>query len=243
MGNSHPVITHPEAVPFPVTGVDVWRTPSSVADGDLDQLAPLFPLDEFQTNIKFSRYPGVRRSLPRWALVRILLGRYLDVEPAQVRLKYGVFGKPYVDCNSVYFNLAHSREHVIVAIAACQRVGVDVEEVSQAREIDALAQRILNQRERDQLSGLRPAQQREMFFRYWVRKEALLKGIGTGLSTPMNRVGVSDSSLGNQLTITVPTILDRPAEWRIYDLDIPGEDMNSVAAVAVESTPIQTRPH
>jgi putative transposase len=41
----------------------------------------------------------------------------------------------------VYFNLAHSREQAIVAIATSRRVGVDIEDVSQPREIDALVRR------------------------------------------------------------------------------------------------------
>jgi 4'-phosphopantetheinyl transferase len=229
-----PTITHPQPIRFPVAGVDVWRACLRDSDGELEQLASLFPQNEFQTHLRFGEYPGVRRSLPSWALVRILLARYLQVEPASIQFEFGVFGKPYIAGNSVYFNLARSREQAIVAIATCRRIGIDIEDVSQTRQIGALMQRILTQRERARLRGLSEPRKREMFFRYWVRKEALLKGIGTGLSTPMNKVDVSDCTDTDDANITTPAILGRPAEWKIYDLDLTGEDINSVAAVAVE---------
>jgi 4'-phosphopantetheinyl transferase len=235
-------ITHPESFPFPVTEVDVWRASLRYSDGELEQLASFFPQDEFQTNLRFCQYPGVRRSLPSWALLRTLLARYLHVEPASIQFEFGVFGKPYIAGNSVHFNLARSREHTIVAIAARRRVGVDIEDVSHPREINALVQRILTQRELARLRDSSEPRQREMFFRYWVRKEALLKGIGTGLSTPMNRVDVSDSADSEEATVTIPTILGRAAEWKIYDLNFAGEDKNCVAAVAIESIAMQTRP-
>jgi hypothetical protein len=91
MRNICPAITHPEPIQFPVTEVDVWRAFLRDSADELAQLASLFPQDEFQTNIRFSHYPGVRRSLPSWALVRIVLARNLLVEPASIQIEFGEF--------------------------------------------------------------------------------------------------------------------------------------------------------
>jgi len=95
----------------------------------------------------------------RWAL-RTVLGRYLEREPTEVELRYGERGKPMLaDPDApLRFNLSHSGELAMIAVAADREVGVDVQAI-----------------------GDKPAE----FYAEWTRREAVAKCHGVGLWAPL----------------------------------------------------------
>jgi phosphopantetheinyl transferase len=94
----------------------------------------------------------------RWAL-RVVLGGYLDTRPKRVELRLGEHGKPLLTApaHPLHFNLSHSGELALIAVAAGREVGVDVESI-----------------------GSRPAE----FYAGWTQREAIAKCHGTGLGGP-----------------------------------------------------------
>src|SRR5262245_40219568 len=63
-------------------------------------------------------------------VLRDLLGRYRQIEPAKVRFVYNAFGKPDLGSefpNRLKFNLSHSAGLALIAIARASDVGVDLE--------------------------------------------------------------------------------------------------------------------
>lgn len=95
----------------------------------------------------------------RWAL-RGVLGRYLDKRPAEIDLRFGERGKPHLADpeQPLRFNLSHSGELALIAVAESREVGVDVESL-----------------------GSRPAE----FYAEWTRREAIAKSHGAGLWAPL----------------------------------------------------------
>ncbi|WP_017588656.1 4'-phosphopantetheinyl transferase family protein [Nocardiopsis ganjiahuensis] len=88
-------------------------------------------------------------------------------------------------------SVSHSGEWVALALAREVAVGVDVERVSETRDLAGLAGYTLSDAEQQVWSAL-PAEGRVgAFFGYWARKEALLKATGLGLSGGLRRVTVS----------------------------------------------------
>src|ERR1019366_3201867 len=84
-------------------------------------------------------------------------------------------GKPYLAlAPEIRFNLAHSREVALVAVALDVEVGVDIERQRPLTEYAAIAQRYFPE------GYTAPTSVRE-FFRHWTRIEALLKAHGGGL--------------------------------------------------------------
>ena len=63
--------------------------------------------------------------------LRTLLGRYLDLAPQDLRFETAAAGKPHLASGQgeLQFNLAHSGEFVLIAIAESRKVGIDVEEI------------------------------------------------------------------------------------------------------------------
>jgi 4'-phosphopantetheinyl transferase len=106
-----------------------------------------------------------RWTASRWAL-RGVLARYLDQPPAAIELRVAEGGKPALaaPATDLRFNLSHSGELAMVAVAAGREVGVDV-----------------------QRTGSRPA----AFYLAWTQREAIAKCLGSGLWAPLPAGAVS----------------------------------------------------
>lgn len=141
-------------------------------------------------------------------LLREVLGRATLTPAAHVRIRAGEFGKPSVD--GVEFSLSHTGSVVLIGLGDLP-LGVDVEKVPEGRTVGQVGSGF-HPREAAELLGLPADARPEAFARVWVRKEALLKAIGTGLSR-----GISRDYVGAGTVPGTPV-----AGLRIHDLALPG---------------------
>jgi 4'-phosphopantetheinyl transferase len=139
---------------------------------------------------RFIRDEPRRLFLATRSALRAILGRYLDLPPADVPILTDASGKPNVPDSDVQFNVAHSGELALVAVARGFAVGVDVELVRPVDEAREIAARNFHPDERAAICAADVAQQDAIFLRYWTRKEAVLKAIGTGLGYPLDAFDV-----------------------------------------------------
>jgi 4'-phosphopantetheinyl transferase len=124
----------------------------------------------------------------RWtaarAVLRELLGRYLQADPGSVRLTADEHGRPLAaHSRAPQFNLSHSGSNALFAFAHSGGVGVDVQMLGRPSLLGrtSLARRLLGDERADQLSSLPEAARAREFLRAWVRHEAELKcGVGVG---------------------------------------------------------------
>jgi 4'-phosphopantetheinyl transferase len=119
-------------------------------------------------------------------MLRDLLSRYLQTQPGQIRFVYNAFGKPDLGPefgNRLGFNLSHSAELALVAIATASSVGVDVEYIRTEPDDAEIARRFFSAAEVDYLNAVPSHLYAEAFFGCWTKKEAYLKACGEGLAT------------------------------------------------------------
>lgn len=135
----------------------------------------------------FVRAEDQQRYRVAHAGLRVLLGAYLDLEPAAVPFTREPcpgcgepHGRPAVSGAPLHFNMSHAGDLVLFAVGGAP-IGADVERF-QAPETVAQVTASLHPRERAELAGLPASARPEAFARCWTRKEAYLKGLGTGLS-------------------------------------------------------------
>ena len=141
-------------------------------------------------------------------LLREVLGRATLTSAAHVRIRTGEFGKPSVD--GVEFSLSHTGSVVLIGLGDLP-LGVDVEKIPDDRTVQQVGPSF-HPREAAELLGL-PADERPgAFARVWVRKEALLKAIGTGLLR-----GISRDYVGAGTVPGTPV-----SGLRIHDVALPG---------------------
>ncbi|MCC3771478.1 4'-phosphopantetheinyl transferase superfamily protein [Streptomyces sp. UNOC14_S4] len=119
--------------------------------------------------------------------LRRLLGAYLGTDPAAVVLTRepcpgcgGPHGRPAVAGAPFHFSLSHAGDLALYAFADTP-VGADVEREQPLAVVTDVA-RALHPDETAELAGLPARDRLAAFARCWTRKEAYLKGLGTGLS-------------------------------------------------------------
>ena len=89
------------------------------------------------------------------------------------------------------FSLSHAGDLVGVAVRADGPVGLDVEQVRDVADLDALAEHVRSPAER-----ARGDLDAAGFFRAWTRKEALVKATGDGLTAPMTAITLAEDGPG-----------------------------------------------
>lgn len=168
--------------------------------------------------------------------LRVMLGSFLGIEPGAVRLHRepclscgGPHGKPATTDGPVHFSLSHSGSLALLACAAVP-VGVDVEAVPALAVVREISGE-LHPDETAELVAAPEAGRPAAFARTWARKEAYLKGLGTGLAR-----SPSLDYLG-----TARTAVRHPAGWVISDVAAP-HGYAAAVATADQSAPTAPSP-
>jgi 4'-phosphopantetheinyl transferase len=153
-----------------------------------------------------------------------MLAEVVGGKPGNIALTVGPFGKPQLshpEQEGIRFNLSHAGDKLLLALTAGCEVGVDLEKLNAQLPFSAMAERFFSERENLELSTLPLEEQLSAFYRCWTRKEAYLKGTGTGFSQPANGF---DISLLPQQPPALLTHRGSPGEttrWSIRDLAMP----------------------
>jgi 4'-phosphopantetheinyl transferase len=178
------------------------------------------------------------RCCARRGLLRRVLARYLRMMPSDVRLQARPGGRLEFaeDVRSnLTFSVSSSKDVVLVAVAAGMEVGVDVEVVRDLPELPRLATHALGDIELGELQRVAPADATRWFLQRWTNKEAVLKGLGTGLRLDPRDVTVSlnseDACIGRVLST------DSGSDWFITELEVAE---NVVGALASHRKPTAT---
>ncbi len=134
-----------------------------------------------------------RRRIAAPGRLRLLLGRYLGWDPAELRFRNGPKGKPYLEGEPpvLQFNLAHSGELALAAVHPELEVGVDVERRRRGIAAGGIAEKFFSPAEAAGLRGLEGAEREEEFYRIWTAKEAFVKAQGAGLEFGLQRFTVA----------------------------------------------------
>ena len=145
--------------------------------------------------------------------LRTLLGRHLDLDPRSLAFATNEFGKPRLAGDGqVHFNLSHCEERAVLAISNAE-VGIDLERERPIEHVD-LARRYFHRHEVAAITALRDeAEQRRAFFLVWTLKEAVVKALGTGLSTPLDSFEVAIGASTPRLAVAPE---DAPQTWWLH---------------------------
>jgi 4'-phosphopantetheinyl transferase len=157
-----------------------------------DDAQALLSVDERARQRSFVSPELRRRFGAARAGLRTLLGRHLDLDPRRLVFATNEFGKPRLaDDGQVHFNLSHCEERAVLAISDAAEVGIDLERERPIEHVD-LARRYFHPNEVTAITvSPDEAEQRRAFFLVWTLKEAVVKALGTGLSTPLDSFAVA----------------------------------------------------
>lgn len=210
-----------DARPLAVGEVDLWLATYERAAQCVDVERVLDPAERIRAaaigdGAARSRYVTTR------ALLRALLAHYARVASDALQIELDAHGKPVLRVPAApQFNLSHSGDVLLLAIAAAPTVGIDYEAPRHIVDPLRVARRVFSSDEQaallqaaDESIALRDA----LFVKLWTRKESLLKAFGTGFAGGAREFDVRADEVG---------------EFRVHSLTLP---IPGVAAIALPQT-------
>ncbi len=174
--------------------IEIWHWPLTLADDIArEQHAAVLSPDETQRANKLLSVTHRDEFIAARAGLRRIVANALETDAATLVFSYGPHGKPVLESAAIepplHFNIAHSGGHAVLALSRSGEVGIDIE---QHRDVDIrIAKRYFTDREWQIISTAEGAKQRELFFRCWVLKEAVLKATGDGIQRGLDTFEVS----------------------------------------------------
>ena len=207
-----------------------------VAPSRVRSLHATLSADERQRADVFHFTRDRNRFIVARALLRILLGRYVQTEPAWLRFRYGPKGKPFLaggHDTALRFNLSHSNGLALYAVTRRREIGIDVEYAGRKLDYVAIAERFFSPREVADLGSLPEEGRQRAFFACWTRKEAYIKARGDGFSVALDTFEVSLRPEEPAVLRNVDGNPEETSRWCLAEL---GSDPRYAAALAVEGT-------
>jgi 4'-phosphopantetheinyl transferase len=211
---------HVELVEF-----DLART----SDEPLDVLSA----EERARADRFGRDLHRGRFIAGRSMLRVLLGEILRLAPRDVIIHIGRNGKPELareHASPIRFNLSHSEDRAVVALALGRKLGVDVERVRSTVDAGDIALRFFAPGESTALLGLPEPRRHEAFFRCWTCKESYLKARGDGLLVRLDAFEVEPAEHPTRLRWSSLDAGD-VTRWCMNPLDL---NAGYVAALTIE---------
>ncbi len=164
-------------------------------------------------------------------ILRLILSWYLNVKPTDIIFIFNKYGKPYLyNSKNIKFNISHSKNKLLMGFSNGIHVGIDIEFMNVVFAKGDIAKNYFSPDEVKKLKTLSAKNIVEGFYNCWTRKEAFIKGVGMGLSIPLDSFDV-ELLPGRQ-----PTIIDvrfdesEKGKWELFNLDIY-ENYRSALAV------------
>ncbi len=215
--------------------VCLWRVDLAAVSTEGSRWQQLLSEDE---RTRAARYRSVRDGryfATTRGLLRTILASYVNSDPQRLVFQYSEKGKPSLDTGisetRLEFNVSHSGGTALLVFARERKLGVDVEQVRENFDHDAIARRFFSEHEQRQLAALNPADRFAGFFRCWTRKEAYIKAKGIGLSLPLRDFDVSVVREDQEAMLTTRPDESEAARWSLRE--VPA-GTGYVAAVCVE---------
>jgi len=153
------------------------------------------------------------------AVLRTLIGRYLDRDPAALRFFSDNGGKPRLVGDELAFNLSHSDDLLLVTIATAREVGIDVDRLDRLGDHwQGVSRMICAAGEEEALAMLPPDERGQAVMRLWIRKEAYTKARGSGFAHGFPAVTVGLAAQGEASRVHDRVDRGGGAGWSLVDL-------------------------
>lgn len=214
--------------------VHVWCVQLDQTPSRVKTLFKVIAIDERCKADRFHFSEHKTRFIVARAMLRIILGRYLNMKPERLRFCYNRYGKPALTrkfgADLLRFNISHSDGLAVYAVTRGRDIGIDLEQVRAGFASDQIAEQFFSPREVVMLRKLPTDLQTEAFFNCWTRKEAYIKAKGVGLSFSLDQFVVSLAPGEAARLLETPD----PDDTSRWSLEAMVPEPGFVAAVAAE---------
>jgi len=178
----------------------------------------LNPSEQRQAEL-FTRKAALIAYVESHARVRLLLSGLLECNPKTLRIGKTEYGKPYLpDYSQFTYNISHTADKLIVAAGFRCLLGVDIEIIKPRKNLSGLVNKCFACEEQNYWRQLPDLEQVPAFYRYWTRKEAVVKATGRGIALGLNTFAIDPDNPAKLLT--APEAYGPAEAWQLHDFDI-----------------------
>ena len=233
-GTDEPVVTFPTIESISTAGwstpimteertVHVWGFSLDASLSFVEQCRSWLSEEERGRAARFIRQQDRIRFVLAHGGLRAVLARYTSLNPSALTFQVGSTGKPALlngrtPHQSLQFSLSHSHGRMLIAVLADQDVGVDLEQIRDRVDVAKLAERFYTATERDRVIRRSGLDQIRWFYRYWVAKEAVLKGQAVGLRS-LRQCEILSSDCVQRAVVQLSVGAPMQPGWTIHWLD------------------------
>lgn len=215
--------------------IDVWRVMLNLDDFDMNVLKCILSQDEQNRANSFKFFQPRKLFILARVRLRQILSLYTGILPERMVFDYGPQGKPYLlnsgGNGNITFNLSHSGEISVYAFSLNRNIGIDLEKPDRKVDFESLAKRYFSSGEYETIMDLPDGEKQKAFYRCWTRKEAYIKGKGTGIAQLLDKVSVSCAPGEPARLLSNRQEPDDVHKWSIEDLK---EESPYIGALAYE---------
>ena len=214
--------------------VHVWTARVDACPYPLADLLGVLDAEERRRAWAFKADADRRRHVVAHVFLRAVLGRHLGQPSSSITFRSGHHGKPALhgegEGPDVRFNLAHSADLVVCAVARAREVGIDVEWTRRVIEVEQVARRFFAREEIEALATLKEECRQRAFYACWTRKEAYVKARGAGLSMPLDSFHVSIDPDERDCSLTIHDDPVGTAQWALTSISVGPDYAGALAA-------------
>ncbi len=210
--------------------VDIWYGDIVFDDPNQQTFWHFLSNDEQKKANTFKREDLQKKYIYTRASLRKLLASYIDNQPQDLDIKTGRYGKPYLSEENLYFNLSHTGNRLVIAISNLSNTGIDLEQYKNRKKLSGLVDKCFSKEESAYWYSLPAEKQAEVFYQFWVKKEAFVKAVGKGISMGLHRCAINPENQTRFLSI--PADYGLVGNWKIVNINL---DKSYACALVVKT--------
>lgn len=201
----------------------IWRINIVQVLFRIEAYAHLLTPEELVKSEGFVQQDDRNRFIIGRIYLRKLIEKYLKIPAEDVLFGFLEYKKPYLlNVPNFNFNISHSGDFLIIGISQRWALGVDVEVMNTNMDLYNLIYDTMSTAEIGSI--LNSSAPREVFYKHWTRKEALLKGVGIGLTDRLKEISCNDG-----LNLVPSELSSFASPWYVRSFSMENQYMVSIA--------------
>lgn len=199
--------------------VHIWIANLCSPQRELEPFYHILSEDEKEKTNSYQFRQHQTKYIITHGILRMLLAFYSNSDPEKLQYIYSSYGKPHLWNNpEITFNISYSNEIGIFAFGFRQPIGIDIEYIRPMPDLQPMTDLLLSEAEKKHITNSSDLSGLNLFYKFWTRKEALVKAAGIGLSYPVRQISVS---LEKEEVVEIPNVCTEKSgegKWFVYEL-------------------------
>lgn len=175
---------------FNLKEVNVFFVDQSKYGNLVGNLTKYLSASEKHKASKYFQFKDRNRYVITRVLLKSILSKFSNKAIDAIEIDIDKNKKPFlVNHPSIHFNISHSNDYSVIVVSDTE-LGIDIEHINPVFDYKEIIPTIFNSQEIE--SVLTSTSSKDLFFKYWTRKEAIVKCIGKGIDDDFIKIPCLD---------------------------------------------------